>query len=71
MVLKMDKYRAKRRKNLLLRYRAVLEEFNRHDSYLMPIAVIHRQFIYPKFHISRNTLYRILSMDVEAELAQL
>ena len=34
----------------------------------MPISVIWREFIYPKFFISRGTLYKILSIDVDTEL---
>nr|WP_314289619.1 hypothetical protein [uncultured Capnocytophaga sp.] len=56
------------RRNLLLRYQAIMDEFNRHDVRYTPIAVIWREFIYPKFFISRKTLYHILNTDVETEL---
>lgn len=56
-----------RRRNLLHRYKLVMEEFNKHDCRLIPIAVIHREFIYPKFGISRETLYRILNTPIEEE----
>ena len=55
-------------KNCLLRYRAVTEEFNRHDCRYIPISVIWREFIYPKFFISRKTLYKILNTDVDEQL---
>ena len=58
-------------RNHLLRYRAVMQEFNQHDCRYTPISVIWREFIYPKFFISRKTLYKILSTDVEGELAML
>ena len=45
-----------------------MEEFNKHDCRLIPITVIHREYIYPKFHISRDTLYRILNTPIEEEL---
>ena len=48
-----------RKANMMLRDEAVLEEFNKHDARYIPIAVIWREFIYPKFFISRQTLYRI------------
>ena len=57
-----------RKRNLLRRYKAVMEEFNEHDCRLIPITVIHREYIYPKFHISRDTLYRILNTPIEEEL---
>lgn len=58
------------KRNKLLRYQQVMEEFNKHDCRFVPITVIHREFIYPKFHISRDTLYRILNTPVEEELVK-
>lgn len=60
-----------RKRNLLRRYKAVMDEFNKHDCRYIPIAVIYREFIYPKFHISRDTLYRILSTPIEEELDEI
>lgn len=57
-----------KKRNKLLRYKAVQDEFNKHDCLRIPITVIWRDFIYPKFFISRDTLYRILSTPVEEEL---
>jgi len=65
----MEKQRKGYRRNQLLRYKAIMDEFNLHDCRYMPISVIWREFIYPKFFISRKTLYRVLSMDVEKELS--
>lgn len=48
-----------------------MEEFNKHDCRYIPITVIHREFIYPKFHISRDTLYRILNTPIEEELEEI
>ncbi|MBP7174364.1 MAG: hypothetical protein KBA33_09920 [Cloacibacterium sp.] len=56
-----------RKKNLLHRYKLVMEEFNKHDCRYIPITVIHREFIYPKFGISRDTLYSILNTDFDSE----
>ena len=67
----MEKQRKGYRRNQLLRYKAIMDEFNLHDCRYMPISVIWREFIYPKFFISRKTLYKILSTDVEGELAML
>lgn len=50
-----DGRREASRRNQLLRYQAVMEEFNRHDARYIPITVIWREFIYPKFFISRKT----------------
>lgn len=59
------------RLNLLLRYKDIMNEFNKHDIRYIPIAVVYREFIYPKFHISRDTLYRILNTPIEEELKEL
>ncbi|KMQ69938.1 hypothetical protein ACM39_02550 [Chryseobacterium sp. FH2] len=56
------------KRNKLLRYQQVMDEFNKHDCRYTPITVIWREFIYPKFHISRDTLYRILNTSIEEEL---
>ena len=53
------------RRNQLLRYQAVMNEFNAHDARYIPITVIWREFI------SRKTLYHILNIDVEQELKNL
>lgn len=42
-----DGRREASRRNQLLRYQAVMEEFNRHDARYIPITVIWREFIYP------------------------
>lgn len=60
-----------KRKNLLLRYRTVMKEFDKHDCRDVPIAVIHRQYIYPKFYISRETLYQIFNTDIDGELLRI
>ncbi|SDE63682.1 hypothetical protein SAMN05421544_11616 [Riemerella columbipharyngis] len=60
-----------RKRNLLRRYQDVMDEFNKHDCRYIPISVIHREFIYPKFHISRHTLYRILNTPIEEELQEI
>ena len=65
----MEKQRKGYRRNQLLRYKAIMDEFNLHDCRYMPISVIWREFIYPKFFLSRKTLYRVLCMDVEKELS--
>lgn len=60
-----------RERNKLLRYQKIMEEFNKHDCRYIPITTIHKNFIYPKFFISRDTLYRILNTDIDEELKEL
>ncbi|WP_303813034.1 hypothetical protein [Apibacter mensalis] len=49
-------------RNTKLRYKAIKEEYRlqmkRNNG--MPLAQIHREFIYPKFYISLRTLYNII-----------
>jgi len=63
-----QKRRIGARRNLLHRYQAIIDEFNKYDARIIPISTIWREYIYPKFHISRETLYRILSTPIEEEL---
>ncbi len=59
------------RRNLLLRYKMVMEEVDKHDLRDIAITRLHRKYIYPKFHISRDTLYRIFNTDIDSELTKL
>ncbi len=60
-----------RRLNTLKRYRDILAEFEKYDCNDIPITRIWKKYIYPKFFISRQTLYKALSTDVEAEIKAL
>lgn len=57
--------------NQLLRYKSIMEEFEKHYNQDVPITVIHRKYIYPKFFISRDTLYRIFNTPIDEELTKL
>jgi hypothetical protein len=59
------------RRNKLLRYQAVIDEFEKHDCKQIPITTIWKLHIYPKFFISRNTLYRILNCPIDEQMQQL
>jgi len=69
--MKVSKQSVGAKRNRLLRYKMIMDEFNKHDCRYTPIAVIHREFIYPKFHISRDTLYRIFKISINDELEKL
>lgn len=60
-----------RQKNKLLRYRDVLDVYLKHKEYDTPDTVIWRKHIYPRFHISRRTLYTILATPVRKELKKI
>lgn len=60
-----QKIQQSKRRNKTLRDKAIMEEFNKHDCQLIPISVIWRKFIYPKFFISRGTLYQILNNSLD------
>ena len=49
------------RKNTQQKYQAILQELDSHNLRDIPITVIWRKYIYPKFFISRQTLYKILN----------
>ncbi len=58
-------------RNKLLRYKAILDEYQKHKTQDIPTTVIHRKYIFPKFFISRTTLYNILCTPVNKELKEL
>ncbi|WP_435138878.1 hypothetical protein [Formosa sp. A9] len=55
-------------KNKLLRYQKVLDYYNEVKNDDIPTTVIWRKYIYPKFAISRTTLYEILGTPVVKQL---
>ncbi|MFC2427259.1 hypothetical protein [Capnocytophaga leadbetteri] len=48
------------RKTTLLKYQAIMAELDSHNLRDIPITVIWRKYIYPKYFISRKTLYQII-----------
>ncbi len=58
-------------KNKLLRYKIVVDLYNKHYSEDIPTTVILRKYIYPQFAISRTTLYTILNTPIEKELKEI
>lgn len=60
-----------RRKNLLLRYKDISDEFDKYTQRDIPITKTYRRYILPKFHISRDTLYKIFNTDIQGELKAL
>lgn len=55
-------------RNKLLRYQLILDEYHKHNIEDIPLAKIWRKHIYPKFAISKATLYIVLSTPVKKEL---
>lgn len=69
--MKLNKREIGKKRNVLRRYQLYLEEFNKYDCRITPITVIHREYIFPKFGISRETLYKALNTPIEEELEKL
>lgn len=55
-------------RNKLFRYQLVLDEYQRHNTQDIPLTRIWKNHIYPKFGISKTTLYTILGTPVKKEL---
>lgn len=55
------------RKNTLLKYQAIIAELDSHNLRDIPITVIWRKYIYPKYFISRKTLYQIIKTMSQLE----
>ncbi|WP_197503538.1 hypothetical protein [Bizionia algoritergicola] len=58
-------------KNKLLRYQTVLDYYHEIYNEDIPLTKLHRKFIYPRFHISRTTFYKILGTPVSKELKEI
>lgn len=59
------------RLNKLRRYQLIKQEFDKWDALGVPTTVIHKEHIYPKFFISRTTLYAVLTTSINKELAEI
>ena len=69
--MKLNKREIGKKRNVLRRYQLYLDEFNKYDCSITPITVIHREYIFPKFGISRETLYKALNTPIDEELEKL
>ena len=58
-------------KNKLLRYKDVLDLYREKKTEDISVVVVWRKYIYPKFHISRTTLYTILGTPVVKKLKEI
>ena len=67
-VVKYQRVKLGRSLNLLLKYREISNEFDKHTDTDIPITRTYRRYIYPKYFISRDTLYRIFNTDIEGEI---
>lgn len=54
-------------RNKLYRYEMILKEYLEHKTEDIPLMVIYRKYIYPKFGISRSTLYTVLETPIKKE----
>jgi hypothetical protein len=61
------------RKNTLLRYKEIIKLFDekRTENLYMPAEVIHQKFIYPRFFISRVTMYEAFRTPIERDLKEI
>ncbi len=71
MELHGEKIRLGQKRNKLLRYQAIMAEFDKYDLRSYTVMHIYRKYIRPKFNISRKTLYNVLNTDIEKELQEL
>jgi hypothetical protein len=57
--------------NKLMRYKLIVDLYNKHKTEDIPDTVILRKYIFPIYPISRTTLYTILTTPVDKEIAKL
>lgn len=62
-----------KRRNKLLQYRLIMQEFEALQKKYKGAVItkLHKEFIYPKYFISRDTLYQIFNTDIENELQEI
>lgn len=58
-------------KNKLLRYQLVLDYWATLNTEDIPVTKLHSKYVYPKFFISRVTLYEILGTPVAKQLKEI
>ena len=58
------------RKNTLLRMKAVVDEYRKHEHPGVSSAYIYRNYIFPKFHISSTRFYDCLATPVHKLLKE-
>lgn len=59
------------KENKLLRYKLIVDLYNKHKTEDIPTTVVLRKYIRPIYPISRTTLYNILNTPVEREFKAL
>jgi hypothetical protein len=57
--------------NKLMRYKLIVDLYNKYKTEDIPDTVILRKYIFPIYPISRTTLYTILTTPVDKEIAKL
>ncbi|MDB0602622.1 hypothetical protein PL373_16090 [Tenacibaculum maritimum] len=70
---RVEKQKLGTKRNKLLRYQNVIAFYHKvkAENKYISIVDLHKDFIYPEFHISRTTLYNILSTPVKKELKEI
>lgn len=58
-------------KNKLNRYKLILDYWATLNTEDIHVTVLHKKYIYPKFFISRATLYEVLRTPVTKELKEI
>lgn len=69
--MQSDKIKTGAKINKLMRYRAIKADFDLYKTEDIPTTVIWRKYIYPKWFISRTTLYNVLCTPVNKEIREL
>lgn len=70
---RLEKQRLGTKKNKLLRYQKIIDYYHqvKSENKYISITDLYKDFIYPKFCISRTTFYTILATPVKRELEKI
>ena len=58
-------------RNTLLRYKDIRDVYLKFKTEDIPVTAVYRKYIYPRFYISRTTLYTVLSTPINKLLKEI
>ncbi len=71
MLTQGERTKLLRRKHTLQRYRQIRDYYFEKKTQWVPVTFVWRNYIYPKFFISRQTLYEIFNTNIDKEIAEI
>lgn len=67
----LNKKNKNNQRNKLMRYKAILDTYLEHKTPDITLTTVYRNYIFPKYFISKGTLYIILNTPISKQLKEL